>query len=464
MATLKPRGNLFAVNYSVKGVDGKFKSYYEGYSSEFEATQRKAYIEHLKKNKREDELRQTAIDYESKRAAILSSTNYDKTYEELVERWLPYYSKIKKLSPTTIDSHKRSLRTHILPYFGGRLVSTITSDDMIQFVEHLENTKCFGSKSYNKDTDEVPFLEASSISKIMNTLNASLRSAESWGYTAKRPTALLPPITSNERKSWSSKTIKETLDRIDDPFLHLLVHLTFICSLRAGEAAGIEIDNFDFDEGSLTIQQELIRATDQGLALASEKDIYYRFPKANPNTKSYLVIKRQKTRGSKRKVFLPKALIEEVQARIQFIEKCKDFFGDEYCERNLLFCLEDGSPQEPIRLVKKWTKWQESNGIQNPIDLQGLRKSGQTHKVHITDNNYGLVAKTGGQSTEVLLSNYLAVHEDELENLRDLIENDFYNTSISIDEKKLYVTKFIKSCKRDPELMEILLGSLVFSK
>lgn len=40
------------------------------------------------------------------------------------------------------------------------------------------------------------------------------------------------------------------------------------------------------------------------------------------------------------------------------------------------------------------------------IDLQGLRKSGQMHKVRLTKNNYQLVAENGGQSPEVLMSNY----------------------------------------------------------
>lgn len=200
--------------------------------------------------------------------------------------------------------------------------------------------------------------------------------------------------------------------------------------------------------------------SDIAISLAPKKDIYYIFPKKYKNSNSSIVIKKQKTAGSIRKVFLPKPLIEEVKARIIYLEKCKSLYGKDYNHKNLLFCNSLGEPTEPRRLVKMWTKWQKENGISNYIDLQGLRKSGQTHKVHITNHNYGLVAEAGGQTTEVLLSNYLAVHDNELMNLRDIIEDDFYGVSKKADEETLYVNEFLKKCQENPKLLAILINGL----
>ena len=50
--------------------------------------------------------------------------------------------------------------------------------------------------------------------------------------------------------------------------------------------------------------------------------------------------------------------------------------------------------------------WQAAEGITSQIEFQGLRKSGQKHKVRLTKNNYQLVAENSGQSPEVLMSNY----------------------------------------------------------
>lgn len=462
MATLTPRGRVFAVTYTVKGENGKHKNCYESYENEIEASQRKAYIDILQKaeTSKLDELRAAAEAFKTTRALQTSINNYDKTYHEFSEKWLPFYAKKKKLSPHTYDGHRRNLDVHILPVFGNRIVSTITSEDLDLFVDGLERKRCLGSKSYNKRKKDVPKLSTASISKIMSTLNASMRTAEDWRYTKKRPKTITPPVEAKSRVSWDSAGIKSVMDKIRDPMVHLLVHITFICSLRAGEAAGISLSNIDLMEGSVWIRQELERVKDEALAETPKKDIYHIFPKKVKTSTSVLVLKKLKTKGSLRKVFLPAPLVDEIRSRIMTIEKNRDYYGDAFRDSGLLFCLDNGDPQEPKQLVKRFVQWQKRNDIPNPIDLQGLRKSGQTHKVQVTGNNYQVVAKAGGQSTEVLFSNYLAVHEDELVNLRDLIAEDFYEGADPERKDKLYVQSILQRCEAEPRFLQLLLNAL----
>ena len=49
------------------------------------------------------------------------------------------------------------------------------------------------------------------------------------------------------------------------------------------------------------------------------------------------------------------------------------------------------------------------------------------HKVRLTQNNYQLVAENGGQSPEVLMSNYNEALDSEKRNLALLIETNFYS-------------------------------------
>ena len=60
------------------------------------------------------------------------------------------------------------------------------------------------------------------------------------------------------------------------------------------------------------------------------------------------------------------------------------------------------------------------------IEFQGLRKSGQMHKVRLTQNNYQLVAENSGQSPEVLMSNYNEAREIEKRALAAMVERSFY--------------------------------------
>ena len=459
MATIQPRGNTYAVIYSVKGADGKHKNYWESYRSELEAVQRKAHIDVLQRMKDVDELRRTAETYRTLQESE-SATNYDKTFKEFAEKWLPYYTRKKKLSPATYDSIARNLNNHILPYFGDRIVSTILSEDLDKFLDHLGNKKCSGSKSYNKDPDQIPFLGSASVKKCFHVLNSALKTAKNWRYTEKRPQTIPPPVYSKERDSWSSEHVKKILEDIRDPFLHLLVHLTFICSLRVGEAAGLSVENIDLLEGSVWIRQELLRVTDAALNAIPKEDIFHVFPKQVPSSKSSLVLKKPKTNGSVRKIFLPAPLVDEIRIRVARIEKYKAFYGDEYRDSGLLFCLDNGNPNESKRLEKKFSTWQKQNDIANPIDLQGLRKSGQTHKVHVTDNDYHVVSKAGGQSTAVLFNHYLKVDESELINLKELIEGDFYGSPDPQKKNKLYVQTILDHCKEDPEFLALLMSGL----
>ena len=74
----------------------------------------------------------------------------------------------------------------------------------------------------------------------------------------------------------------------------------------------------------------------------------------------------------------------------------------------LLICKPNGNPIDPHSFSKAFKSWQTKLGIDvnEQIEFQGLRKSGQMHKVRLSQNNYQLVAESSGQSPEVLMSNY----------------------------------------------------------
>lgn len=62
----------------------------------------------------------------------------------------------------------------------------------------------------------------------------------------------------------------------------------------------------------------------------------------------------------------------------------------------------------------------------NALISRGLRKSGQMHKVRLSQNNYQLVAENAGQSPEVLMNHYNEALDYEKRALSRLVENSFY--------------------------------------
>ena len=103
--------------------------------------------------------------------------------------------------------------------------------------------------------------------------------------------------------------------------------------------------------------------------------------------------------------------------------------------------------------------------IKNQIDFQGLRKSGQMHKVRISQNNYQLVAESSGQSPEVLMSNYNEALDSEKRELSQMVEDDLYpadrNRGAS-DGSSLDSDKLLEKIKSDPALSRRLLQLLLF--
>lgn len=486
MATYTIRGTSHNIVYTYKTIDGKRKQQWESYSSELEAIQRKAYIDYLQAQNRASDITHEAAEYRRKKAiektaqkiaaenaavvveppSIETEDNMSKTYREFMERFLPIYARKRNFSPKTYDSYRQNLETHIYPYFGDWVMSSITSSAIDGFIDYLFQKPCRGSKSYGKRASEVPTLSSGTVKKCYNILTLGFETAKRWNYISEIPNTKGPSEHYKKRKAWSSEHISKILDQIqDDPILHLSVHLAFICSLRAGEIVAIDINSINLNEGSMWISQILERVSDESLKTLSKEKIAKVFPKQFSNAKSRLVLKTPKTEGSLRKQYLTRPLVQEIKERIAEINKTKELLGPEYQDNGFLICQSDGRPVDPNNLCKSFKEWQSTMSITDQIDLQGLRKSGQMHKIRLTKNNYQLVAANAGQSPEVLMHHYNEALEAEKQQLASMVESSFYP---SLEKKSetlstLDPAEILKLIQENPDLAAKLVQLLKVS-
>ena len=488
MATYKVRGNSHNVIYQYRTSTGQVKQLWESYETKLEAIQRKAYIDHLQAQKRTEELRQVALEYRRSRAIEKAATkigrenadisepiisedpdeNLLKTYREFMERFLPAYARKKNFSPKTYDSYVTNLNTHIYPYFGNWVMSAITAQAIDDFLDKLRKTPCKGYKSYGKKASEIPTLSSPTIKKCYNILMLGFPTAKRWGYVKEIPDTTAPSEKYKKRKAWPSVRIMQALEEMqDNPTLHLAVHLAFVCSLRAGEVVGIDVNSINPEDQSLWITQIIERVSDESLKQLPRERIVQVFPKLAPQARSTLVLKAPKTDDSFRKQYLTAPLLEEILGRIAEIQKNKEFLGPEYHDYGLLICQPDGKPIEPNSLCAAFRKWQTAHHISDQIDFQGLRKSGQMHKVRLTKNNYQLVAENSGQSPEVLMSNYNEILDSEKRDLSNLVESDLYPDQHKTEDKtqitQLNPDSLLAKIKSDPafskQILQLLLDS-----
>ena len=130
-----------------------------------------------------------------------------------------------------------------------------------------------------------------------------------------------------------------------------------------------------------------------------------------------------------------------------------------YHDYGLLICQPDGRPIDPKNLESAFREHQARISIpyEERVDIQGLRKSGQMHKVRLSKNDYQLVAESAGQSPEVLMSNYNEALDSEKRALSRMVEGSFYPQQDSEQAQTDEVSELVARLQQNPDLQRQLL-------
>lgn len=265
---------------------------------------------------------------------------------------------------------------------------------------------------------------------------------------------------------WDAETFKLALTDIDDPLLHLAVHIAFICSLRIGEAMAITWDCVNLDKKNVHINKTLQRVSKEALALLPKDNLIFIFPPKMEDKKSVLILKNPKTESSDRFVFIPEPLKAELIKRKEQIEREKAYLGSDYHDFNLVFALEDGFPIKP-KLCERWfKKWQLRTGYNFPeLIFHEIRHCSTTYKLGISRGDVKSVqGDTGHSRGDMVLDIYSHIQDKNRADLMNSIEDDFYNdysknTEDCPDGGK--VNELLEAIKKDPLLHQKVLDALL---
>lgn len=102
--------------------------------------------------------------------------------------------------------------------------------------------------------------------------------------------------------------------------------------------------------------------------------------------------------------------------------------------------------------------------MEQPFSMNedGLRKSGQMHKVRLFKNDYQLVAENAGQSLEVLMNNYNEALDSEKRALSRMVDGSFYpNMELETESGHDEVAELMTRISHNPDLSRKLLESLL---
>ena len=156
---------------------------------------------------------------------------------------------------------------------------------------------------------------------------------------------------SEERTIWDEKTMLAALQTIENPALHLAVHLSMILSLREGEIPGLQPGDLDFDaadgRGTILVNKIMQRANKDALEKLDPNQVYHTFPDRREGSKSSLILKKPKTKKSNRVLYMTKPLKEELLAWLEKLKQDEQNAPEKYSNCGQLFRLPDGLPIAP---------------------------------------------------------------------------------------------------------------------
>ena len=175
-----------------------------------------------------------------------------------------------------------------------------------------------GKKQVLSDKQKQRLLSGTTIHEVHRLLGTAFRYAVEWGILIKSPVPVdSPKKSTQERSIWDVGEMQAALASMEDPILHLAVHLTLVGALREGEVAGLTPEDINFDAadgmGTFTINKSMQRVQKASLARTGKDCILREFEDKREGSNTVLVLKKTKTASSCRTIFMTEALKEELK-------------------------------------------------------------------------------------------------------------------------------------------------------
>ena len=421
MASIMKRGNTYSVRYNYKDHAGKPCKGWETFKTKAEAQERKITVE--------KELLDGTF--------LVPDTM---TVEEMLYKWIPIQSSKHKWSPKTYTQSVAMVQNLIVPYIGKRKVQDLRTYDIEQFYATLSQTPCgqyvHGEKQELTENQKKRLLSSTSIHEVHTLLKTAFSYAVDWDLIHKSPTPReAPKINTEERTIWDERTMLAALQTIENPALHLAVHMSMILSLREGEILGLQPGDLNFDaadgRGTITVNKAMQRANKEALSKIDSTQIYHTFPDQREGSSSALVLKKPKTKKSSRTLYLTRPLKEELLAWLEKLRQDELAMDGRYRNCGQLFRLPNGMPVAPEALSKWYRAWRAEHPEFEKIVFHGLRHSSATYQLIESGGNIKAVqGNTGHATTGILMDTYAHTQDKPRLELAEKLEADFYSQDI----------------------------------
>jgi integrase len=244
------------------------------------------------------------------------------TVGAFLDRWLTA-SLPGQVSNKTFDSYADTVRLHLKPSLGRKVLRKLTVSDVDQLLAWKRNA------GYSANTVRI----------IRAVLRRALKQAEREGLVSRNVAALSAPprVRNNEGRALSVDQARRLLDQVRGTREEPLLTVMLAFGLRRGEALGLHWSALDWESATLKITHAVKRVRDR-----TETELRTR-----------LMIGELKTARSRRTLFLTPELVELLRRHRARLAQERMAIGPAWREHDLIFPSALGSPLDPDN-VSHW--------------------------------------------------------------------------------------------------------------
>ena len=198
------------------------------------------------------------------------------TVGEWLDIWIKEYASDKKFG--TVKTYQASITNHIKPALGAVPLGKLTAPQIQKFYNELGKTGHVIKKK-DKKTGKVTItrqpLSTKTIRNIHGAFTKALHVAVSVGYLETNPAdrVTLPRVERKEICPLSDNEVKAFFQAAESDEYKFLLQILPFTGLRESEAIGLTWNCIDFEAGTITVKQQLLKKpkADGGVILSSTK-------------------------------------------------------------------------------------------------------------------------------------------------------------------------------------------------
>ncbi len=249
---------------------------------------------------------------------------------DYLDRWLRDVAK-QKLSERTFENYEALLKSHIRGKIGTKRLSDLQAYEIQKLYKEMNDA------GYSSRT----------VRHAHTVLSSALKQAVKWRLLFQNPCDLceLPKMEKKEMMYFTREETAKFLDAAKTDRLYALFHLAIETGMRPEEYLGLQWQDVDFDQKSLSVRRALIARKGGGYYFAEPK-----------------------TKKSRRSIPLSDTLLNELRRHRRDQLELRMKLGSDYENTELVFTSRIGTPVDHKNLAERRFK-----GIRDDAGLPKIR-------------------------------------------------------------------------------------------